>query len=176
MEKYIAIALIALLAAGCSGCKRAEKNGNSRQGQNTTAAKSQLNPNAPMNPVVPAEKGAPPSSLGTIEGTINLEHFKGAKGNLFLYIIDNSKMPNEVSLIAASIYPAQTIKSQKSGFIMRNVPTGTWTIIAVWDTAPPFCKITNLYCAASVKDGLGESPTITTKPGQTVSGVNIDIF
>ena len=176
MRKFIVIAMIALLAAGCSGGKKSEKNISRQTAAKPAAAKAQSVPAAPLTPVAPAVKTVPPSSLAVIEGEVNLERFKSAKGNLFIYIVDESKMPDEIVPLAASIYPEQTIKSQKMNFVMRNVPAGTWSIIAVWDIAPPYCQMTNLYCAASVKDGLGESSPVTSKPGQTTSGVIIDIY
>ncbi|MFA6451294.1 MAG: hypothetical protein WCX65_17610 [bacterium] len=176
MRKYIIIALIALLAAGCSKPKIAVKEKKPPAGPKTPVVQKQPDQAAPITAVVPATESAPPSSLGAVEGSIAFDRFDSTKGNLFLYIIDESKMPNEVVLVAASIYPKETLKTKKMNYIMKNVPAGKWRILSVWDTAPPFCIMTELFCAASVKDGLGESAFFTMKPGQTIKDVNIEIF
>jgi hypothetical protein len=174
MRKFIVFAFVILLAAGCSTHKKNDENKKTQPGSKAVAAARRKAPQ-PVTPAVPAVKTIPASTLSTIEGEVFFERYKDSKGNLFLYIIDETKLPDIVP-IAASIYPEQTIQTQRLNFIMKNVPAGTWKIIAVWDTAQPFCKMTDLYCAASVKDGLGESSPLHIASGQLVSGVKINVY
>jgi hypothetical protein len=176
MHKYIAIALMALLAAGCGKQNIAVKGGKPAAAQKSAVVQKQSKQASPIMPIFPAAKIAPPSSLGAIEGSITFDNYDLTKGNLFLYIVDESKMPNEIVLVAASIYPKETIKTKTMDYIMKNVPAGKWRVHAVWDTAQPFCIMTDLYCAASVKDGLGESDFFTIKLEQKLKGLNIEVY
>ncbi len=167
MKKIIAILAVLLIASGCSHQRSTLEH--------TPPSKKEIkDPKLfVVNPEIPQPD---PSNTGAVKGEIFLERFKEQKGNLFIYIIDDTKMPQEIVTIAAAVYPQPAIQTDKLEFELRNVPAGTRQIIVVWDTSEPFCSLTVPYCASSPRDGLGQSPPVEIKPGRIIKDVQIDVF
>ena len=172
-------AIAAMLFAGGCSCRKEPKKADVPGRKPAASAESgeiaveQRKGGAPVMPEKPLVT-APASSLGTVGGTITLKSSGKSTGNLFIFILDEARLP-EVSLLGSSVYPEGAIASKKLDFVIKNVPAGERRAIAVWDTSPPYCKIMTLYCAASVKDGLGQSAPFTVAPGGTASGVVINV-
>ncbi len=168
---------VALISGGCS-CKKSKKTAapgkpavvSKETKTKTGASKTPVAPVIPPQPLV----AAPAATLGTVTGTISLSSAGKNSGNLYVFILDEKMLPS-VSLLGASVYPAETIGSKKMSFIIKNVPPGRHRAIAVWDTAPPHCQMTNLYCAASVKDGIGQSAPIDMPKSGSASGIIIKV-
>lgn len=170
MKRLIAVLLIVMLAAGCAGCAG-------------RAAKKHKQPAPPVNEpklftVAPASElpQPDPAACGKVRGTLVLGDYNERMGNLYLYIIDQNKFPVEIVTIASAFYSAAQLVNERFAFEMSKVPEGTHQIIAVWDAAPPFCNASQPYCAASHKDGIGQSAPITVTRGKTTGNVTIAVY
>jgi hypothetical protein len=165
MKKLLVLSMILLLAAGCAGRQAKKPNAEARK----KPAPALIKPAAELKPPAAAV-------CGKVRGTVTLNKFAQRHGNLFLFIIDQNKFPEQTVTIASAFYKRTQLTENDFSFEMGCVPEGTNSIVAVWDTALPYCDTKKPYCPASVKDGIGQSGQITVKNGNPVEDVKIDVF
>ncbi len=159
---FVLSILFVVIVAGCTGARRPSVP----PGTVRTAPDEVAQP-----PVKVAES---PAAAGIIKGTLLFDDFARGGGNVFIYIIDEMKMPQEISVIASTMMPMEDIKAKNVPFTLMNVPPGTWSVIAIWDISPPFCIVTEAYCEASARDGIGLSDLVKVGAGETVEQYSID--
>lgn len=157
MKKLIVVFIIIAVAAtaGCTGGRRTSVPPDAEEKAPNEITKP---------PVKVAEKTA---GAGIIEGTLLFDDFERGGGNVFIYIVDETKMPEEISVVASTMVPMDDVSDTNVPFTLMNVPAGTWSVIAIWDISSPFCVVTEAYCEASARDGIGLSDLVSVTHGET---------
>ncbi len=116
-----------------------------------------------------------PGQAGTVTGTVVINNFENRRGNLFLFTIDQDKLPFDIVVTSSVIYSQKDVQTDKIQFELTGVPADAHEIVAVWDVSQPFCSIAEPFCAASDRDGIGQSLPFDVKPGETTKDVFIAI-
>ena len=179
--RFAVFALAIIVAIPLSSCKKSPPDGQPPQVSTGQAAQSRPSPEQlqeklendiienPDNPAIPA-------GYGTVKGKIYVEKSSGnPKGNLFIYIVDDSTLnQEEPSAIASQIVFSDNV--QQGGivdFSLSRVPTGQRRITVIWDVSAPYCVATKPVCPLSIKDKAGQSETLSIMPGSTLDNVEI---
>lgn len=180
MRKILLLIICAAMIAapGCSGGKKAKKNA---AGGGTAPKK--IEPSVKERPEqlidnTISDGEAAQKETGTINGSVIITDIdEGMKGNLYIFIVDDAAMPKDIVVLAATFISENDIKIGRTPFTLKNVPIGTWSLLAVWDTEAPHCSVRANYCEASSRDGIGMSANLVTlKPGEVVENADVAVF
>lgn len=178
-RKWIKLAIVPALAAALSmsGCRRPAVRETTAippptvaKGDSIENMKGEAAPATPVTPPVPGV------GMGRISGTIHVSDINSHAGNMFVYIIDESKLPDKVETVASLYVPMQNVVNPELPFTLDNVPAGKWSIMAVWDAAPPYCEAMASYCPASARDVLGSEEGVSVTAGSVTDDVHIRVF
>lgn len=176
MKKLLLLLICAaiMVAPGCSGGKKAKKQPvGSAPKKSAPSVKEQ--PGQLIDKTISDDKT--PGGKGTINGSIVITDAEDMKGNLYIFIIDDSAMPRDVVVLAATFINENDVKVGRTPFTLKNVPEGTWSILAVWDTEAPYCSVRANYCEASSRDGIGMSANlVTVTAGADVQNADVAVF
>jgi len=171
----------AILPAGCSGAKKPQSHPAPEQ-KPRAAAPATGRHDGPVNATAPEEFASQPETAaglesrpGAVSGVVSLPAYAGATGNLFLFIVDDSGTSKDYKILSHTVTTKATFRREAIDFLLENVPPGERTVLGVWDTSEPFCKETGPYCTASARDAIGMSAMVLVKPGETVSGVRLEL-
>ena len=120
------------------------------------------------------QPGAPQAN---VTGSVFMSGITGKSGNLFVYIIDEASFdPSSPKPVASQVIPRRDINGEIAEFKLMDVPPGEYQIIALWDTAPPYCDVTDDFCAMGMDDMVGTSEDIISlAPGATYNGARVRI-
>lgn len=168
--KRIALALLLLsfVAGGCSCSKEPYKIPEDKPVAETRKPELAVRPASEL-------PQTEPSRTGIVRGTIQLGDYSERRGHLFLYVIEPMKLPEEVVVVASAFFASSQLTSDYFEFEMTIPASGNPQINAVWDTSPPYCLVTDPYCPASHKDGLGQATVVGLRPGGTVDDIYIEV-
>lgn len=185
-----AVCALIVAASGCSKPKEIKKNaapsktasadkirtGGESQESSVENSRSEKTAGGAESKTGQTQQTEEPSQKGTITGNIFIDDTDNRKGNLFVFIVDDSKMPKQTVVIASAFLSEKRVSAGKTPFTLKDVPAGEWSVLAVWDSSAPYCKVSEKYCRASTKDGLGmATQLVMVAPGQTAQSPDISI-
>lgn len=175
---FLLIICIAIVAApGCSGGKKTKKQPTGNSSPSQKIAPSAKDKSTQIIDQTIDDGETTPKGIGTISGSIIITDMEDRKGNLYIFILDDSKMPEKIVVLAATFINAESIGLGRTPYTLTNVPEGTWSVLAVWDTDVPHCKVTDTYCEVSAKDAIGMSANlVTVTSGAEVQNADVAVF
>ncbi|HOX27590.1 MAG TPA: hypothetical protein PLQ76_00400 [bacterium] len=175
MKFGVVLVCVAVLFAGCShggnGKKEAAPSP-AKSGASAPAPAGSANPPTAANP---SQQPAPAISMAAMAGEVKLVDFPRKKGSLFLFVLDEDKLPDQIYVLASAVFKTEDIKEKSVKFRLEGVAPGMRRVTAVWDTSKPFCDISVPYCSLSSKDAVGQSPIVKIIPGAEETGVSFSV-